>query len=273
MAVGPKLAHDIMMSSGMLSYFAMGDLVNIAKGTVDIAGSGMDSAWNKNEGAGREAGEGIGEVIGSGAMAAANLGLMGHTASIYGKRTTWFGGEDKILGKFTDSKRIVTEAKAILGKGAGEGYGGVYNLLEEGGFQKAGVLKAGKFAPFIGTAKTIPEDSTFGKFLSSRKSTGGNLSMTGPGAGKFIKSQGLIRGLAPFMLAAAAGWGAKSILGFAGGLVDESVRDYKREKSVHYDNRFFNTQKDEMSNMQTLGAAMNNYENRYQSTARIYHSR
>lgn len=260
---GPKLAHDIMLSSGMLSYFAMGDLVNIAKGSVDIAGQGMDSAWNKSDSMGRDTGEGIGEVINSTGMFMANLGLMGHTASIYGKSKVWLG-----MGM---GNRTVTEAQSVMAK---NGVAHIWNKMEEGGFQKAGTIKQGQFTPFAGTSNIVAEESALGKVLGTKRfSTGGSLVKTGPGVGKFVANQGLIRGFAPFAAAMAIGYGAKSILGFAGGLVDEAVRDHHRERSVHYDNRFFNTERDEMSNMQTLGAAMNNYENRFQSTARIYHSR
>ena len=250
-----KVAHDMMLSTGFMTYFTIGDIANITKSTIDVVGTGVAGAYNKDEGYGREMGEAFGSLIGSTAMAGVNLDFMVHNANIYGARKTWW--QNEYMGPH------VTEAKMSKG-------GNVYSSLEAGGFQKVGKVTKGMYNPIEGSA-IIKEESRLGKALAS-KGIGGYI-RTEAGASKWVKGFSTARGLAPMFGALAVGFLARGVLGFAGGLLDEAQKDYHRERSVHYDNRFFNTQREEQSNMQTLGMAMNNYENRFQSTARIYHSR
>jgi hypothetical protein len=259
----PKVAHDIMLSTGFMTYFSVGDMASITKSGIDVAGTGISGAWNKDENYGREMGEAMGGVVGAFAMGGANLMFMGHNASVYGGQKTWLGGDHG--SKDTWSGKAVNTTEAKIAKN-----GKVYSSLEDGGYKHSGTYKSGKFTPFEGAA--VGAETRLGKALSGGGQSGYLRSSPG-NATKFIKGQSAIRGFAPFALAMGAGVLARGVLGFAGGLLDESAKDYHRERAIHYDNRFFNTQREEQSNMQTLGMAMNNYENRFQSTARIYHAR
>ena len=71
----------------------------------------------------------------------------------------------------------------------------------------------------------------------------------------------------------ALGVAAKFALGFAGRVLDQAYSEDKHFRKPQYDNRFFNTQRYDQSSYQQLGAAMDNYENRMMSVARIYHAR
>jgi hypothetical protein len=269
----PKVAHDIMLSTGFMTYFSVGDMASITKSGIDVAGTGMSGAWNKDENYGREMGEAMGGVVGAFAMGGANLMFMGHNASVYGGQKTWMGGDwgtkaghgDSWLGK--QMNKVNSPADTVEAKIAKNGK--VYAAMEDGGYKHSGNYKGGKFTPFEGEA--VAAETRLGKALAGGGKSG--YIRTSGNASKFIKGQSAIRGFAPFALAMGAGVLARGVLGFAGGLLDESAKDYHRERAIHYDNRFFNTQREEQSNMQTLGMAMNNYENRFQSTARIYHAR
>lgn len=67
--------------------------------------------------------------------------------------------------------------------------------------------------------------------------------------------------------------GAKMAFGFAGKVLDEAYSEQRHFRQPHYDNRYFNTKQYDMSSYQQLGAAMDSYENRMMSVARIYHAR
>jgi hypothetical protein len=71
----------------------------------------------------------------------------------------------------------------------------------------------------------------------------------------------------------AIGIGAKMALGFAGKVLDEAYSESKHFRKPHYDQRFFNTQREDQSSYQQLGQAMDSYENKMMSVARIYHAR
>lgn len=59
--------------------------------------------------------------------------------------------------------------------------------------------------------------------------------------------------------------------GAAGKVVDSAWQSSISARQIKYDNRFFNTQEQEMSAYQTLGASMDAYRSRMISCARVYH--
>lgn len=264
---GAKVATDMFLSSGASTYYTVADVANIAKGSIDLVGGGITNSFNKSEDTMREMGEGAGEIINSAGMMAANMDMLLASASTYGI------GHHLFSSKF--KKPDVYDAKAILNNGK---IGGVWSEMatgeHKGSWRNVANMENGKLN-LASAAKYEAEGSPIAKVLSAGKKgsvVSGHMREL-DGVGRFVKGHSAIRGFGPFVAAMLIGHAAKSVLGFAGGLIDESMKDYHRQKSVYYDNRFFNTQRDEMSNLQSLGAAMNNYESRYQSTARIYHSR
>lgn len=71
----------------------------------------------------------------------------------------------------------------------------------------------------------------------------------------------------------AIGMMAPLALGFAGKVLDEAYNERRRMTEIHYDNRFFNTDKYDASTYQQLGAAMNSYQSKMVSLARVFHAR
>jgi hypothetical protein len=252
-----KAAQDLMLGTGFLNYFIASDLANLAKGGIDSTIGTIQGAYHQDEGVFREAGGAVGEVTTTGLMAAANLGwFMYPTIQAHGFQNTMMAR----------TASDVVEAKVLSPNSAAK-VGNVYSELKSGGWQQTGELKGGKFSPMTSSA-VIEEASPLGKAIS-KYGIGGLVK----NESKFIKSHGFVKGTLPFVGAFLVGQMTRSILGFAGGMVDEAVKDYHRSRRIQYDNRFFNTQRDQMTNYQTLGMAMNNYENRMMSTSRIYHSR
>lgn len=264
--VNPKTAGAGMAMTGLLNYFTLSEIANMAKGTVDAGGMAIEGAWNKRDDTFQEAGSAAGEIIGTGLMAGANFGLQFHEARTLGWQRGFFGA-DNVMGMKADD---IFEAKAVTNPLKG-GSHRIFNEMEDGTFRRAGSYKGGVFTKFEGAAAPIAAESRLGQLLSKSK-FGGVLRGKGFHASP-TGIKGLMSGMAPFIGAFAVGQLARGALGFAGSLVDQAAHDYHRQRSIHYDSRFFNTQRDQQSAYNTLGMAMNNYENRMQSTARIFHSR
>jgi len=246
-----KSASSFMLGSGALSYFAFSEMLNFGKAGLDVMGSTVDGAWNKSEDKFRQSGEAIGHGIGAAAMVYPNVQMLLHDQSKYGQ---WFDG------KFESA----TEAKMHGGK--------YYEELKDGGYREA-TLGKGK-ATF---GKQLAHDNPLLTTLKGKDVKSGILRTAG-GSTKYLAGEAsgigtFLKGIRPFAIAMGVGWAAKSVLGFAGGIIDEAMKDEHRFRNIHYDSRFFNTQEDQMTNYQQLGSAMNNYQNRMTSTARVYHSR
>lgn len=66
---------------------------------------------------------------------------------------------------------------------------------------------------------------------------------------------------------------AAPVLGFAGKLVDEMYNQSRKSREVKYDERYIVNQQQDMTTNQSVGAAMDAYQNKMMSMSRIYHSR
>jgi hypothetical protein len=87
----------------------------------------------------------------------------------------------------------------------------------------------------------------------------------------FMKSMSVKGGLAMFALPMLTEMALSPILGFAGKILDESVQSSRMMREIKYDNRFFDTNRYDQSTFQQVGQAMNNYQSKMVSMARIYH--
>jgi len=92
-------------------------------------------------------------------------------------------------------------------------------------------------------------------------------------SGRFVRNPGmkLMAGMfvAPLMMSMLV----TPILGAAGKVMDAAYEESRKRREVNYDHRYIVNQKQDMSTMQSVGAAMDSYQNKMMSMSRIYHSR
>ena len=92
--------------------------------------------------------------------------------------------------------------------------------------------------------------------------------------GKFIKSMNWKRDIALLVGGPiAVSMGASAVGGFVGRFLDEEVAGRRAGQQMTYDNRFFDSRKYDMNTYDQVGAAMQSYQNKMVSSARIFHSR
>jgi len=92
-------------------------------------------------------------------------------------------------------------------------------------------------------------------------------------AGKFKALKGMGGPMVGMMASMAAGMMASWAFSKVGGLMDQAAQFDINRRKMHYDTRYFNTQRDEASLHQTIGQAMDMYESKMVSTARLFHNR
>ena len=92
--------------------------------------------------------------------------------------------------------------------------------------------------------------------------------------GKFVKHMSMAKSLTVgALLPMAAGYIGGKAIGLAGKVLDSAYSEDRTGRQVHYDNRFFDTQKNQASAYNQIGMALDNAQMKMVSVARIYHSR
>ena len=224
--------------SGMNRYFVASSGVDIAVSAMRGTSSYMQNAWDDSPTKFEELGAGTAEVIKGGGMLAMSAAMAAQHLRTLG----------------TDEGYYIPD-KGTLGK------------LKTGGWQKVGDT----------AGKTFLDDEM--KVLMKNK---GAFKVNIRGGAEYSKAKSLFSTYKPM------GWrgiglmaalqfgvdiGSKVLLGFAGRALDQAYNEQRHFMKPYYDNRFFNTQEYDRSSYQQLGMAMDNYENRMMSVARIYHAR
>lgn len=203
--------------------------------TIESADQFVTGAWNGDPNVFEQAGHNSGDIIGAG------LGMAGMAA--------W---------------AILQRRSALAPKAFKTATGDVFKQFKHGGFKDVSTGKV-QLGP-----RAIPAGAQQGVY--ARAFAGKNIGRKG-----FIKSggfKGVVKDMGMFVVAPIiTGIAAGMALGFAGRYLDEVNADFKSRKHMYYDNRYFDTRKYDASSNEQIGMAMNDYSNKMQSIARVYHSR
>lgn len=226
---------------GMNRYFIGSSGVGTMASAINAGQNFMNGAWDENPNKFQQLGSDTGDMVGeasmfgmSAVMGMQHLRTLGKTSGYYHNGTTY--------------QKLAAGGWEGIGKGV---------VPEE--TMKGYMAKAGKDSFAVNVKNGAP-------FKSGWKGFGSRIAGT-------YKPMGMKGNLYMMGAQIAVGLTAKLALGFAGKVLDEAYSESRHFRKPQYDNRFFNTQKEDQSSYQQLGAAMESYENKMMSVARIYHSR
>ncbi|MDY0199020.1 MAG: hypothetical protein RBR68_14540 [Tenuifilaceae bacterium] len=183
-------------------------------------------------------------------------------------------------GVWNEDPNTFTQAGAQFGYGAGS-----VASLAAFGAMSAGFAARNRFNPYHSFEGNVYKESFFRGKLYNINSPGVNIEkelaskIKGSGTRGFMAkgsfkamSKGLGRfiGIGGTVAAIGALIVPPMLFSAAGKVADSAWQSSIAAKQIKYDNRFFNTQEQEMSAYQTLGASMDAYHSKMISCSRIY---
>jgi len=212
----------------------------VFNGATDFAQGAYNQDPNKFERLGGSAGAAVGET--------AMLGM--------GLVSTWdLWRESHVV----DGKRVG------LTEGLRGANGKMYKALESGG-------AVGPNGERMGAAWEKRARQVNGRFLE-KPGSAANPFRGSPGS-KWIKPFNIKTNLLMFAgIPIAAGLLASTAGGLAGKFIDEQVASQRQSRQMSYDTRFFDSRRYDMNTYEQVGAAMESYQNKMVSVARIFHGR
>lgn len=237
-AAGFKPHTNPFVGLGMTRTFAFMGAVGMATTAIGAGSQFLEDSFNEDPNKFQRLGYGMGSLAGE-ATALAATGYTGYDM--------W--------------RRVGAQEMARVG---GKG-GPMYNVMKDGGLQSVSGGKGYTAAE----AKNLKNITHGQNAFSFRPRANGKWKAPGKG---FVSNFGMGMNIGAMVLAPIAiGLAASATMGLAGKLLDTVRNESQKGMELTYDKRFFNTQQQDMSSYQQLGAAMQQQESRMMSVARIYH--
>jgi hypothetical protein len=245
-----KTSSDFFYETGMLHKWTADEMMGIVKSGIDAPSQFLSDSWDDNPNTFRNLGENVGSMAQSTAMTGVNAWFAGHSwRRLHGQK-----------GHMLTRPSGMTDYYRQVSEGTLQRYNPFTGREVKGSAVISEARLAARAKRGLGTLKG-------GVYSSSA------LKSPWSGQGAFLGELGMMKGIASMAVPMLVMAGGRAALGVAGSIVDQALGDYRKSRKAFYDERFFNTEENNMSSYQQIGSAMRTMENRYTNVSRIFHSR